>query len=172
MRCDPTEIKSDYHTARVNSSDQGRAIDLNGAPFGKLLKCVLTHCSEANVTRVCSFVSRIHALWFLEIKLGPDACPISIRVFPSFPLKNSQPDAWFVKHMSDIDNSEVTTLSKLLGTDPAPGFRLLFRYVDTLCGLHSVPIVDILIRNLHGEILQMHQASVLNRTRKSLVIQQ
>ena len=80
QRMDPTEIKSDYHTAQDNSLDQESTLDANREPFGKLLKCILTNCCAPSVVRLCSFVSRIHCLWFIEFKLGPDAAPVSVRV--------------------------------------------------------------------------------------------
>lgn len=82
------------------------------------------------------------------------------------------PECWLVERMDDIDKDDVVTLGCLLPADPSPGFRILVRYVDTLCGLHSIPVVDVVFRNLGGVILIMDQAKLLHRTRKSLVIQQ
>ena len=82
------------------------------------------------------------------------------------------PSAWLVENMDMIDNEDVMTLSALLPPSPPPGFRLLVRYVDTLCQLHSVPIVDIAFEKATGGVVDMSKARVLHCTRKSLVVQQ
>ena len=87
FRMDPTEVKSDYDCTRDNNISQTDAIDANAEPFGKLLKCVLARCSGENVTRLCTFASRIHCIWLLRIHLDASAKPVEINVAPPFPHK-------------------------------------------------------------------------------------
>ena len=74
--------------------------------------------------------------------------------------------------MDDMDKETVTTLSELLPIIPPPGFHMLVRYVDTLCRLHAVPIVNLSFRCDDGKILEMDKAELLHHTRKSIVVQQ
>jgi hypothetical protein len=55
--------------------------------------------------------------------------------------------------------------------EPSYGFRCLTRYVDTLCIKNGVPIIPIVFIDSGGEYYDMEGARIIDRSRKSLIIQ-
>lgn len=55
--------------------------------------------------------------------------------------------------------------------EPSYGFRCLTRYIDTLCIENGVPIIPIAFVNSGGERYDTKEAHIINRGRKSLIIQ-
>ena len=86
QRMEPTEAKSHYTAAAGNSADhETAAIDANGGPLAKLLKCAMVNCPLPGGHRLCTFISRIECVWLVRFSFGDDGHAVSCEVSPPFP---------------------------------------------------------------------------------------
>jgi hypothetical protein len=175
----PSELKVVNGLANLQTDRTG--ILSNRPAFAKLHKIIVTKLLKPGVGGdfLCTFLNRIECVWFVQFvyewKDGTHSLSC-LRVIPEIPEKGIVPCAQICPSLDDIlekvDVSQDVKLSDVLDSkEPSYGFRCLMRYVDTLCIMNGVPIVPLAFVGSGGERYDMEGAHIINRGRKSLIIQ-
>jgi serine/threonine protein kinase len=149
--------------------------------FAKLHNIIMTKLLKPGVGGdfLCTFLNRIECIWFVQFlykwKDGTHSLKC-LRVAPEIPEKRIAPCTQICPFLDDIlekvDVSQDVKLSDVLDSEePSYGFRCLTRYVDIMCIKNGVPIIPIAFVNSGGERYDMKEAHIINRSRKSLIIQ-
>lgn len=163
---DPSEAKAIYHC--IGGRDK-YGIDSNALPLGKLLQACMDH-QLTDTPRLCTFISRIHCLWIVRFEFDDQQQISKVQVSPEFPAHGISPKKVLISNFNWIDNDKAKTLYDIMRRTASNGFRMLVRYVDTLCFLRGIPVTPLTLLCKNGNSVNLDNARVIAEGGKSVII--
>ena len=148
----------------------------------QLYKVIRAHCLPVSQRRkfLGIFANRIDAVYFAQMCFDePGELMTECRVAPRIPQEGALPAGILCRELDSVEENfkleMAPTLADFLllgGMDPAPGWRLLVRYVDILCQLHHICPVTCGLQYADGRaLLDISAGRVVARGAKSIMLE-
>ncbi|EFJ06941.1 hypothetical protein SELMODRAFT_448637 [Selaginella moellendorffii] len=164
----PIELKAVFQLAK---GDPTGGIDRNRHGFAKMLQC---NNKDPRPWHLGIFGERVERLWFALFTYKENGDVESLKVAPEFPTS----PRWDRKNLLfdvaphlNVENISQATLQDVVSLKPEPGFKLLVRYVDTVCSRLNIPLAPIQLHRHHDNFeINVTEAKVIGVGGRSIVL--
>ncbi|EFJ09131.1 hypothetical protein SELMODRAFT_428378 [Selaginella moellendorffii] len=164
----PIELKAVFQLAK---GDPTGGIDRNRHGFAKMLQC---NNKDPRPWHLGIFGERVERLWFALFTYRENGDVESLKVAPEFPTS----PRWDRKNLLfdvaphlNVENISQATLQDVVSLKPEPGFKLLVRYVDTVCSRLNIPLAPIQLHRHHDNFeINVTEAKVIGVGGRSIVL--